>query len=69
MSGDIFLSTVARFEMWRSTHYSTYTMMVNQFINIIEDNDLEDIANTYYTDQPKQFFIDVLRAIGEYNGE
>lgn len=69
MSADIFLSTVARFEMWRSTHRSTYIMMVHQFINIINDNDLENIAATYYTDQPKQFFIDVLRAIGEYNGE
>lgn len=69
MSGDIFLATVARFEMWRSTHYNTYIMMVHQFISIIEDKDIEDIANTYYKDQPKQFFIDVLRAIGEYNGQ
>ena len=40
--------------------------IVNQFRDIIEGTDTENIKETYYSDKDTQFFIDVLKELGEW---
>jgi hypothetical protein len=57
--------TVKHFKMIKQISYSMYTDAVNQFINIIEGNDTENIQQTFYPGKDIEFFKAVLRQLGE----
>ena len=56
------------FRLIKVTSYSWYVEIVNQFKDIIEGTDTENIKETYYSDKDTQFFIDVLKELGEWEG-
>jgi len=55
---------VQNFLQIRSWSYQQYICNVNQFLSIIEDRDVENIAQ-FYPGKDKAFFEDVLRDLGE----
>jgi hypothetical protein len=56
-------STVAHFLMLKTVSIGMYTGNVNQFINIINGKDWENIAEKHYPGKDIQFFKDVLDAL------
>lgn len=54
------------FKTIKITSYSWYLEIVNQYKSIIEGTDTENIKETYYADKDIQFFIDVLKELGEW---
>lgn len=54
------------FRSIKKTSYSWYLDIVQQFKDIIEGNDTENIRETYYADKDIEFFIDVLKDLGEW---
>jgi len=55
---------VNQFLYTKSFSYQQYKGSVNQFINIIENHDYENIKK-YYPGKDKEFFEAVLRSLGE----
>ena len=54
------------FQHIKETSYSWYLDIIEQFKSIIEGNDTENIKQMYYADKDIQFFIDVLKQLGEW---
>ena len=58
-------STVAHFKALKMVSLSMYTGNINQFINIINGNDWDNIREDFYQGKDIQFFKDVLDALNE----
>lgn len=58
-------SVVAHLKLMKMISIGQYTGTVNQFHAILEGNDEENIAATYYPGKDLEFFRQVLEALGE----
>lgn len=61
-------SVVQKFTQLKSISYALYIGNVNQFVNIIQGTDYDDVLQ-YYVGKDIQFFKDVLEALGEDYGQ
>jgi len=55
---------VNQFLLFKSISYQQYKNNVNQFLDILDDNDWENIRQ-YYPGKDKEFFRAVLEELGE----
>lgn len=58
---------VKEMKLFRVYSPQLYRDMVNDFLNILQGKDTENIREQFYADKDDQFFIDVLVELGEYD--
>jgi len=58
---------VKEMKLFRVFSPQLYRDMVNDFLNILQGKDTENIREQFYADKDDQFFIDVLIELGEYD--
>jgi hypothetical protein len=58
---------VKEMKLFRVFSPQLYRDMVNDFLNILQGKDTENIREQFYADKDDQFFIDVLVELGEYD--